>query len=343
MRRTKWVELVVIGLLAGAIATLCAILIPWLPTAASRQAGRIAFTYWFATVICLFIFAVVMAILIYAMINFRAEPGDWSDGPPVHGHTTLEIVWTVIPAILVTSISIVSAIVLTKNGNAGTNPLVVKVTAQQFSWQFTYPNKKSYPILRLPLNRPVKLEITATDVVHSFWVPEFFQKQDAVPGQVNSLVITPDKLNDAKRPFYPVICTELCGLGHALMRSKAVVMTQAAWTKWYRGSPRPRPQPGGGGGTAGSVLFTQNGCGACHTFKAVPGATGKVGPDLDNVKGSAAKAGQSLLAYIKTSIVDPNAFITPGYQPGVMPPNFGTTMTDTQINALTAFIASHQS
>ena len=92
-----------------------------------------------------------MAILIYAIINFRAEPGDWSDGPPVHGHTTLEIVWTVIPAVLVTSISIVSAIVLTKNGSAGTNPLVVKVIAQQFSWQFQYPNRKTYPILRLPV------------------------------------------------------------------------------------------------------------------------------------------------------------------------------------------------
>jgi cytochrome c oxidase subunit 2 len=343
VQKIKWVQLVVIGLIAGGIATASAIFIPWLPTAASRQAGRITFTYWFATIICLVIFAVVMAILIYSMINFRAKPGDWSDGPPVHGNTVLEVVWTVIPAVLVTSISIVSAVVLTKNGNAGTNPLVVKVVGQQFAWSFTYPNRKTFPILRLPIDRPVKLEITSTDVIHSFWVPEFFQKQDAVPGQVNSLVITPDRLNDSKTPFYPVICTELCGLGHALMRSKAVVMTQAAWQTWYRGSTQPAPLPGGGGGTGGSVLFTQNGCGACHTFKAVPGAAGKVGPDLDNIKATAAKAGQSLLAYIKTSIVNPNAFITPGYQPGVMPGNFGTTMTATQINALATFIASNQS
>jgi cytochrome c551/c552 len=127
------------------------------------------------------------------------------------------------------------------------------------------------------------------------------------------------------------------------MRSKAIVMTQAAWSDWYRGSPQTAPLPGGGGRTVGSVIFTQNGCSACHTFRAVPSAVGKVGPDLDNVKDTAAKAGQDLLAYIKTSIVDPNAYITPGYQPGVMPGTFGTTMTATQINALTAFIASHQS
>ena len=342
-RRVSYVQLVVIGLVAGAIAACVAYFVPWMPTPASRQAGRIDFVYWYATIMCLVIFAVVAAILIYSIINFRAAPGDWSDGPPIHGNTTLEVIWTLVPAVLVTSLSIVSAIVLAKNGHAGTNPLVVKVTAQQFAWQFTYPNRKTYGVLRLPVNRTVKLEITSNDVLHSFWVPEFGQKQDAVPGQVNALDITPDRVNDAKRPYYPVICTELCGLGHALMRSKAIVMTQAAYTTWYRGSTQPAPAPGGGGGTPASVIFTQNGCGACHTFKPIPGATGKVGPDLDTIGPTAQKAGQSLLAYIKQSIVDPNAFITPGYQPGVMPGTFGSTIPKNQIDALSAYIASHQS
>ena len=113
-----------------------------------------------------------------------------------------------------TAISIVSAIVLAQNGNAGDNPLVVKVVAQQFAWTFKYPNGKTYGHLRLPIDRRVKLDITANDVIHSFWVPEFAQKQDAVPGQINNLVITPTRTGT-----FPVICTELCGLGHALMRS----------------------------------------------------------------------------------------------------------------------------
>ena len=126
--------------------------------------------------------------LIYSVCKFRARPDDDSDGPPTHGHTTLEIVWTAIPAVLVTAISIVSAIVLAQNGHAGSNPLVVKVTAQQFAWTFTYPNGKTYGYLTLPKGRHVKLDITAHDVIHSFWVPQLSQKQDAVPGQHNTLV-----------------------------------------------------------------------------------------------------------------------------------------------------------
>src|SRR5579871_6919334 len=136
VRRTNYFQLVLIGLIAGAIATAVAIFVPWLPTPASREAGRIYFVYWFATIISLGIFAVVCAILIYAMLNFRAKPGDWSDGPPIHGNTTIEIIWTVIPAVLVTAISIVSAIVLAQNSHAGSNPLIVKVEAQQFAWKF---------------------------------------------------------------------------------------------------------------------------------------------------------------------------------------------------------------
>ena len=170
-----------------------------------------------------------------------------------------------------------------------------------------------------------------------------------MPGQSNSLEITPDRVNTPQRPYYPVICTELCGLGHALMRSKAIVLTQTAYNHWYASETNPKAAAGavkgnaGGGTLAATALFKQNGCGACHEFKAIPGAVGKVGPSLDDISPTAKKAGQDLLAYIKQSIVDPNAFITPGYQPGVMPPSFGSTMTATQINALAAFIAAHTS
>src|SRR4029078_508707 len=159
-----------------------------MPDAASKEAGRIWFTYWFATWICLGIFAIVAAVLVYALLKFRVKEGDLSDGPPVHGHTTLEIAWTAVPFVLVTAISIVSAIVLAQNSHAGSEPLVVKVTGQQFAWAFEYPNGKTSGQLRLPKDRHVKLRITSNDVIHSFWVPQFGQKQDAVPGQVISLV-----------------------------------------------------------------------------------------------------------------------------------------------------------
>ena len=150
MRKGAIVRLIVIALLAAAAATAVALFIPWLPPVRSKEAERIDFVFWVVVAICIAVFAVVAAITIYSVVTFRARPDDDSDGPPIHGHTTLEIVWTVVPAILVTSITIVSAIVLSQNGRAGTNPLRIGVMGEQFAWTFTYPNGQSYPSLHLP-------------------------------------------------------------------------------------------------------------------------------------------------------------------------------------------------
>jgi cytochrome c oxidase subunit 2 len=231
VRRGSIVQLLLFATLAAAAGATLALAPAWLPEPASREAGRIHFVFWFVTVICVFIFAVVTAVLAYAVLKFRRKPDDDGDGPPIHGHTGLEIVWTAIPTILVTAIGIVSAIVLAKDDAAGANPLRVNVTAQQFAWSFSYPsygNKRS-DILRLPVNRSVVLRMTSKDVAHSFWVPQFSQKQDLLPGIHPTLHITPDRVG-----HYPVICTELCGLGHALMRSEAVVMKVGAFDKWAK-------------------------------------------------------------------------------------------------------------
>ncbi len=347
MRRGGILQLVLIGVVAGAIATASAIFVPWLPTPATKEAERIKFVFWFTIVICLVIFSVVAAILVYAMINFRVKPGDLSDGPPIHGHTTIEIIWTIIPAILVTAVSVVSAIVLAQDSHAGKDPLVIRVYAQQFAWSFEYPNNQFYPDLHLPLNRGVKLIITSKDVIHSFWVPQFDQKQDAVPGQINSLVITPNRVGT-----FPVICVELCGLGHSLMRSTAFVMSDTSFRKWCGTADatpsapcrRAPPSPASGGAAADAAAtktFTTDGCSACHTFKAIPAATGTIGPSLDQLKEDAAKAGKPLVAFISQSITDPNAYIQPGYQPGVMPPTFGTTIPKSQLDALVQYLAQN--
>jgi cytochrome c oxidase subunit 2 len=229
VRRGSIVQLIVIGVLAGAIASAVALIPGWLPEPASREAGRIDFVFWFVTGICIFIFAIVAAVSVFAVWKFRAKPDDDSDGPPIHGHTGLEIAWTAVPTLLVTAIAIVSAIVLAKNDAEGADPLRVDVIAQQFFWSYRYPefDNKESDILRLPVNRSVVLRMSSKDVIHSFWVPEFGQKQDVVPGIHPTLHITPDRVGT-----YPVICTELCGLGHALMRSRTVVMTEAAFQKW---------------------------------------------------------------------------------------------------------------
>lgn len=229
MRRGSIFQLLAIGLVAGGIASVFALIPGWLPEPASREAGRIHFVFWFVTGICIFVFSIVAAVSVYAVWKFRAKPDDDSDGPPIHGHTGLEIAWTAVPTLLVTAIAVVSSIVLAKNDAQGSDPLRVDVTAQQFFWSYRYPEygNKISSVLRLPVNRSVVLHMTSKDVIHSFWVPEWSQKQDVVPGIHPTLHITPDRVGT-----YPVICTELCGLGHALMRSRAVVMQPAAFDKW---------------------------------------------------------------------------------------------------------------
>jgi cytochrome c oxidase subunit II len=344
VRRGSIVQLVALGIVFGAGAAAVALLIPWLPHSASEEADRIDFVFWFVTAICIAIFALVAAVIVYALIKFRAAPDDDSDGPPVHGHTGLEIVWTAVPAALVTAISIVSAVVLAKNDHlpkasaAGATrdplkPLVVDVTAQQFAWLFKYPGFKNATssTLRLPIHTPVRLNLRALDVIHSFWVPEFGQKQDAVPGLVTKIVITPKRLGT-----YPVICTELCGLGHALMRSEAVVMSTERFRTWAEGQGT-----GGGtgaGATSGERLFVSNGCDSCHTFKPA-GATAKVGPDLDKLAEQARRAGKPLEEFIRESIVDPDAYIEPGYSKGVMPGTFSALPSE-QIDALVKYLTS---
>jgi cytochrome c oxidase subunit II len=333
VRRGQLTQLVLLGLIAGAISTAVAIFIPWLPTPAGKEAHRIDFVFWFTTVIALIVFSVVAAVLAYSLLKFRAKPDDDSDGPPTHGNTRLEIFWTAIPAVLVTAISIVSAVVLAQNGNAGSNPLKVKVTARQFAWTFTYPNGKTYGYLTLPKGRHTQLAITSQDVIHSFWVPQLSQKQDAVPGQVNKLVVTPTRTGT-----FPVICTELCGLGHAVMRSHVTIVSESQFATFEKSGA----QAAGGGATSpGLAVFNKNGCGSCHTFHP-DGSTGTIGPDLDKLKSEAAAAHHGALPdFVKQSIVDPNAYIAPGFQANVMPPTFGQQIPADQLNQLVQYLVSN--
>jgi cytochrome c oxidase subunit 2 len=328
------VRLVAVGVVMAGIAVAVALGFNWLPTDASRQSGRIHFVFWFVTVICIAIFALVSAVILYSVVKFRRAPDDDSDGPPIHGHTGLEIVWTIVPFLLVTAISVVSAIVLAKNGDAGPSPLHVDVTAQQFAWSFKYPDAHDVQtgVLRLPLGRATKLTLRSQDVIHSFWVPEFSQKQDTVPGIVTTLVITPDKLGT-----FDVVCTELCGLGHALMRSNVIVMKPADFDAWLQQQQKALAGPPG---QAGKTVFANNGCAACHTFTPA-GATGKIGPDLDKLQAEAQKAGKPLQDFVRQSIVDPNAYIEPGFNANVMPTTF-KSLPKEQLDALVQFLTGAQ-
>lgn len=232
-------RVVAIGLLVGAAAAVIAVAIPWLPDQATEEADWIDFVFWFTTVICILIFTLVASVTVYSVLKFRVRPDDDSDGPPIHGHTGLEIAWTAIPAGLVTAIAVVSTVALAQNQSVPEDRLTVEVTARQFAWRFKYPEYGGIEsgTLYLPKGRTTQLELTALDVIHSFWVPEFRQKQDAVPGQVTRVALTPTKTGR-----YTVMCTELCGLGHALMRTRALVLEEAEFESWAREQRAPNAE-----------------------------------------------------------------------------------------------------
>lgn len=223
------VQLVAIGVVIGVAAALVAVLFQWLPTSASVEFDRIQDIYWFATWMSVVIFAIVGAVVVYSVWKWRVPPDDDAEGPPIHGHTGLEIAWTAVPAILVVALGIVSAIVLSENGNASSNALQVRAIGQQFAWKFEYPDEGDFSTgeLVLPVGRQAQFTMESVDVIHSFWVPNFGQKMDAVPGIETTILVTPDRLGE-----FAVVCAELCGLGHATMRAKARVVTPAEFEKW---------------------------------------------------------------------------------------------------------------
>jgi cytochrome c oxidase subunit II len=336
VRKGALVRLAVVGLVAGAAAVAVALFVPWLPETASEERDRIDVVFWVATGICIFVFAIVAGVSLYAVWKFRARPDDYTDGPPIHGHTGLEILWTAVPTVLVIAIATVSAVALAKNDSLPDDRLVVNVTARQFAWSFAYPDLGDVTSaqLRLPLNRPVELRIRSLDVIHSFWVPEFGQKQDALPELKPDeypahLKITPTKLGK-----FPVICTELCGAGHALMRSFAIVMEPGAFQNWASG--QQQQQTSGNAGTAGAAVFKEQGCGSCHTFEPA-NATAKVGPDLDKLAQYARAAGKEEKAFIRESIVNPGAYVEKGFPANTMPPF--SSLPARQLDALVQYLA----
>ena len=332
MRRGSIASLLGIGVVAGGVAAAVALAIPWMPISASKEAGRIDFVFWFVVTICIVIFAVVAAAILYSVVRFRAAPDDDSDGPPIHGHTGLEITWTLIPTVLVTAIGIVSAIVLSRDDAIAKNALHIQVIAQQFTWTFKYPDAHGLTsaTLVLPNGREAVLDFQSRDVIHAFFVPEFRENMDVVPGLTTTINVTPTRVGT-----YPVICNELCGLGHATMRSTAQVMTPTAFDKWLKGQSKAVASPNPA--TAGAAVFKNNGCAACHTLAAAS-ATGKVGPDLDKLPAEAQQAKQPLAAFVRTSITDPNAYVAPGYPKNVMPATFGKAIPTHQLDALVSYL-----
>jgi cytochrome c oxidase subunit 2 len=212
----------------GSVLAVIVLSVPWLPEDASTAAHPVDTLYNVLAVISSYIFAFVVSILMVSVVHFRRRHNDLSDGAPIHGNTTLEAIWTAIPALLMVGAAIYSGLVLADIEQTKANTQEVDITGQQFAWTFKYPSLGFRSgELHMVKGTPYHFKLHAKDVIHSFWVPQFRMKKDAVPGMTTDVRVTPTKYG-----HYTLICTELCGLGHATMRAPIVVEDQAAFDKW---------------------------------------------------------------------------------------------------------------
>jgi cytochrome c oxidase subunit II len=224
----------VIAVIVGGITVATGLLIEWLPAQAAEQAERTDLLMWFLIAVSAVIFTGVTTVLIYAVWRFRAKPGDESDGPPMHGNTKLEVIWTVLPTLLLMVVAVWAYLVLTENEALADDRVEIQVTAEQFAWSFTYPEQGiASGDLRIPVDRQVRLRMRAKDVIHDLYVPEFRVKQDVVPGITTYLTFNPTKAGT-----YQIICAELCGVGHGVMRARVIVMPQDDYQRWLETSER---------------------------------------------------------------------------------------------------------
>jgi len=229
VRRGSIVQLIVIGVLAGAVASAVALIPDWLPSSASREAGRIDFVFWFVTGICIFVFSIVAAVTVYSVWKFRVKPDDDSDGPPIHGHTGLEILWTAVPTLLVTANRNRQRDRPREGRRRRRKPVAGERLRAAVLLELRLSGLREQDLARAaPAGQPLRCPDHAREGRDPLVLGARIQAEAGSRARVHAtLHITPNKVGT-----YPVICTELCGLGHGLMRSRVVVMQPDAFEKW---------------------------------------------------------------------------------------------------------------
>ena len=306
----------------------------WKPIQASSHASAVDALFNFILYLCIFFFILIIGAMVYFIVKYRRK----GDGPertsPIKGNHTLEIIWSVIPGILLLvifawgfkdwlAIAVVPA-----------NAMEVRVTGQKWNWTFTYPKEGIVSSdLVVPAGQPVKLVMTSKDVLHSFYIPDFRIKRDVVPGKYSVLWFEP-----AEEATHQIYCTEYCGTEHSNMLSKVKVMSSAKYEEWIANGG----EEGGAAGVPlaekGKRLYEQRGCVACHSID----GSRKVGPSWKASFGTDRKfADGSALAsvdenYIRESILVPNAKVVAGYA-GVMP-SYQGQLNDKQLESIIEYI-----
>lgn len=277
-----------------------------------------------------FVFVLVEGLLIYAIVRGRRATKTIHGRPiPVHGNTRLEILWTVIPAIVIVAIGIPTLTVLRDLASTPDhdNTIRVDVIAHQFFFEFRYPELEvnSTNTMHIPTGAMIDINLQSADVIHSFWVPRLAGKTDNIPGRTNHMWLIADEPGT-----YAGQCAEFCGLGHALMRFQVVAHDPDDFDAWV--DEQLAPPSGEGDPAIGEELVVRGSCAACHTIEGTT-AQGVVGPALTGFATQPQIAGviENTPENLATWLADPQ-----GVKPGTLMPAPG--LSQAQIEHVVAYL-----
>jgi cytochrome c oxidase subunit 2 len=304
--------------------------LPLYPESASNFAPDVDGLMLFIVAVCVFFAVLISIAVVYFFFRYKRKTPD-EIGAPIHGDLRLEITWIVLPFSVLMAMFGWGAVVYVDYRHTPSDTLDVYVIGKQWMWKLQQPNgRREINELHVPVDRNVRLILASEDVIHDFAVPAFRVKMDVVPGHYNSMWFRPTKAGR-----YHFFCSQYCGTSHAIMGGWVTVMEPDEYAAWLAGST------GTGDPIAlGAKLYNDLACNTCH----LPDGKGR-GPSYNGVYGSKVKLadGSTVVAddaYIRESILQPNAKIVAGFQP-VMP-SFQGLVSEDQILAITAYIKAQK-
>jgi cytochrome c oxidase subunit 2 len=291
----------------------------------ANTTGKVDSAFFFIVASAVVLLVLVMIFMIIFLIKYNKKRHPQSQS--VKESAALEIVWTIIPTLLVLVMFYFGWVNFEYIRNPPKDAMQVDVTARQWSWLFHYANGKEDDVLRVPVNKPVKLIMTSEDVLHCLFIPAFRIKEDCVPGFKTHLWFNANETG----PF-EIFCSEYCGAGHSHMRSQVIVMAQTDFDKWYQTKEEV------GAAAEGLKVLKANGCLGCHSLD----GTKKLGPTFKGLFGrpeavtTNGKARTITVdeAYIRHYIAEPNQDIISGYTP--IMPKF--SLTNEELKAIIAYL-----
>ncbi len=343
------------------------------PPQASAESKSVDELFFILMIVGGIVFFLIQGMLLISVIAFRARSGDTSDGPTHHGNMTLEIVWTIIPALVVIFLAVISFDVWNQNSapkanvnmvNGGSIP--INVIGARYAWTHTYETGRQTPNgdpivinsganLHTYIGQNVDLTLQTQDVIHSYWVPAMRVKQDLLPGdplqggRPTELRFTPIRIEGVEYPTeYPIVCAELCGDGHGRMRGSVIVYEDETQflEQFYEPAIHAILNPPADPVLRGELDIQNYICNSCHVLDSL-GWTGATGPPLNGIADRAGERvpGQSAEEYIANSIWDSGAFRVPGYdqQMAAFGPNVvdaANVMTPEQLYAIVAYLCT---